>query len=201
MTKSALLVVDAQNDFFPGGALAVPNGNEIIRPLNSMIEFAVTRDGWHVYGSRDWHPADHCSFKEFGGQWPSHCVQNTHGAELHSDLIIKPALLISKGYSRDEEAYSLFAGAYIRHNDWPISAPTLLRPFRELYVAGLATDYCVKATCLDGVKLGFRVYLLTDACRAVNLKPTDEADALQEMWQAGVIFTTTDEIIHDFNPS
>lgn len=190
--RSALLIVDVQKDFCPGGALAVPNGDEVINPLNQAIESGLFD---RIAASRDWHPSDHCSFKEQGGSWPSHCVQNTLGAVLHPLLHLPSrTIIISKGMIRSREEYSLFQGIYLRENDWPLTAEAMLPNYYEIFVGGLATDYCVKATCLDARKLGYTVYLLTDACRAVNLKPTDEADALEKMKKAGVILITTDEI-------
>ncbi|OGN01136.1 MAG: hypothetical protein A3B91_02745 [Candidatus Yanofskybacteria bacterium RIFCSPHIGHO2_02_FULL_41_29] len=194
--RKSLLVVDVQNDFCPGGTLAVTNGNKVVEPLNRMITF-FSKNTWQVILSRDWHPRETKHFKEFGGIWPVHCVQNTPGADFHPKLLISPkTYIISKGYSNTDDGYSPFEGVWLRIKDWPISLEALLWRTSELYIGGLATDYCIKAACLDARKIGYTVYLLTDACRAVNLKPTDEADALKEMRQAGVIFTTTDEVLN-----
>jgi len=192
--RKALLIVDVQNDFCPGGALAVPNGDQVIEPLNKMMGHANNKNG-RILASRDWHSRNN---KKHFSKWPPHCIQNTPGAEFHPLLQLPTrAFTISKGYTNEDDGYSLFEGVYIRKDDWPLSAGSLLYGFNEICVGGLATDYCVKATCLDAVKLGYKVYLLTDACRAVNLKPTDEADALEEMRQAGIIFTTTDQVISE----
>ncbi len=218
--KKALLIIDVQRDFCSGGALAVPNGDQVVAPLNRAIKFALD-NGWYLRASRDWHPVIHCSFKEQGGPWPSHCVQNTPGAKFHPNLHLTWALVISKGLFPEREEYSLFDGIYIRKNDWPLSAGAVLSDCHELYIGGLATDYCVKATALDAVKKGFKTYLLLDACRAVNVnnpnspfrntplakeiieklrigntEPSDEMIAIEEMRQAGVILTTTEKVIN-----
>ncbi|MBI4158133.1 MAG: isochorismatase family protein [Candidatus Yanofskybacteria bacterium] len=194
--KKALLIVDIQNDFCPGGALAVPDGDKVIPPLNKMILYVQKNDDWRIRTSRDWHPVDHCSFQEQAGPWPPHCVQNTPGAEFHpSFLLTAKVVIISKGIFKDKDEYSLFGGICLRPDDWPLSANALLWGCDEVYIGGLAIDYCVKATALDAVKLGFKTYLLTDACRAVNVKPGDDIRALSEMANAGVEFTHTEEVI------
>lgn len=191
-TRPALLVVDVQNDFCPGGALAVTDGDKIIEPTNKAIRF-FDKNGQPIFASRDWHPPDTKHFKDYGGIWPAHCIADTRGAKLHPDLkITGPTYIITKGTSKNDDGYSPFEGtAYGR----PLNE--LLRALKvtELFVCGLATDYCVKAACLDARKLGYTVYLMTDACKAVKLKPGDEALALNEMANAGVIFTTTDEVL------
>lgn len=199
MARKALLVVDVQNDFCPGGALAVTDGDEIIEPINKAIRF-FDKNEKPIFASRDWHPPDTKHFKDYGGIWPVHCVAHTSGAEFHPRLkITGPTYVITKGTSKNDDGYSPFEGtAYGRPLD------ELLRAFKvtELFVCGLATDYCVKASVLDALKLVKdtnhplkKVYLMTDACKAVNLRPGDEALALNEMANAGVIFTTTNEIL------
>src|SRR3989344_2587601 len=175
--RKALLVVDVQNDFCPGGALPVPNGAQVVKPLKGTITH-FHKNGWPVFPSRDWHPEETKHFEEFGGPWPPHCIQNTRGAEFHPDLQFGSGLyyIISKGMDPDiVDSYSPFKGT--AHG---CMLDELLRAhwIKELYVGGLATDYCVKAACLDARKLGYTVYLLIDACRAVNLKPGDEVRAL-----------------------
>jgi len=190
MNRSALLVVDVQNDFCPGGALAVTDGDKVIQPLNRMVELFGEKKERRFF-SRDWHIRGAKHFET----WPVHCIAGTPGAEFHPDLLVpKDAYIISKGYGNND-GYSPFEGLWLRENDWPTLFQNLLPRVTDLYIGGLATDYCVKAACLDARKLGYTVYLLTDACRVVNLKPTDEADAIEEMRLAGVIFTTTDEVI------
>lgn len=204
--KKALLIVDVQNDFCPGGALAVPGGDQVIPPLNRIISYLAPfpgAKGWLIVASRDWHPAEHCSFKEQGGLWLPHCIQDTNGACLHRDLDVHAlnSVVFDKGYQRDKDSYSAFGGSIVLSHmgtfGLRFSLEEILRKLniRELHVGGLATDYCVKATALDAIKLGFKTYLLTDACRAVNVKRGDDVRALNEMLIAGVEFTTTDEVI------
>lgn len=175
--KRALIVVDVQNDFCPGGSLAVERGDEVVAPLNRLIEEFLSR-GEPVYKSRDWHPAATKHFQAHGGTWPVHCVQGTRGAEFHPDLSDDPRVrVVSKGLG-DEDNYSAFDGTTL--------AEDLRREgVREVWVGGLATDYCVKNTVLDAVRAGFKVRALPEAMRAVNLHPGDDARALQEMRAAG----------------
>lgn len=183
--KAALIVVDVQNDFCPGGALGVQNGDEIIPILNRYIEdFNVA--GLPVIATRDWHPEKTAHFKDYGGVWPVHCVQRTRGAEFHPDLRLPPSvILMSKGMAADEDSYSAFHGK----DD---AGTPLARVLRELdveriFVGGLATDYCVKYTALDALRQGFAVVVLSDAVRGVNLNPEDSAQAMQEMAAAGAV--------------
>ena len=191
--RKALLIVDVQNDFCPGGALAVPNGNQVIEPANKVARYA-DESRWPIFFSCDQHPRNSKHFAEFGGQWPVHCIRGTEGAKFHPDLLIpKGAFVISKGLDPKEDGYSPFEG---KRNGILLSDFLLTDlGVTDLYVAGLATDYCVKAACLDAIKYRLRVYLLTDACRAVNVKPGDDIRALSEMANAGVEFITTDEVI------
>ena len=175
--RRALVVVDVQNDFCPGGSLAVERGDEVVAPLNRLIEEFLAR-GEPVFKSRDWHPARTKHFAAYGGTWPVHCVQNTRGAEFHPELLDDPRIrIISKG-TGDEDNYSAFDGTDLA---------SLLRRqgVTEVFVGGLATDYCVKNTVLDALREGFKVRALTEAMRAVNLQPGDDARALEEMRRAG----------------
>ena len=175
--KRALIVVDVQNDFCPGGALAVPHGDEVVTPLNRLIREFLGRDDL-VVKSRDWHPRKTKHFAEFGGMWPVHCVQGTHGAEFHRDLLDDPRIIVvSKGLG-DEDSYSAFDGTDLAE---------LLRKqgVEEVWVGGLATDYCVKNTVLDAAREGFRVKALEDAMRAVEVQPGDGALAVEEMREGG----------------
>ena len=175
--KRALIVVDVQNDFCPGGSLAVERGDEVVAPLNRLIKEFLAR-GEPVFKSRDWHPARTKHFAAYGGTWPVHCVQNTRGAEFHPELLDDPRIqIISKG-TGDEDSYSAFDGTDLAD---------LLRErgVTEVFVGGLATDYCVKNTVLDALREGFKVKALTEAMRAVNLQPGDDARALEEMRRAG----------------
>jgi nicotinamidase/pyrazinamidase len=176
--QTALIVVDVQNDFCPGGALAVAEGDRVIPILNRYVQFCVKKS-LPVYATRDWHPQDHCSFKAHGGPWPVHCVQGTSGAQFHPQLNLpKDVGIISKATDPGEDAYSGFQGTDLarRLKDQGI---------RRILIGGLATDYCVKSTVLDGLKAGFEVYFLADACRAVNVNPEDGQKAMQEMLAAG----------------
>ena len=175
--KRALIVVDVQNDFCPGGALAVAQGDQVVAPLNKLIEEFLER-GEPVFKSRDWHPEKTAHFTAYGGTWPVHCVQNTRGAEFHPQLLDDLHIrVISKGLG-DEDTYSAFDGT-----DLALQLRRL--GIEEVWVGGLATDYCVKHTVLDGLKEGFRVKALEDAMRPVELKSGDGERAIAEMRNAG----------------
>jgi nicotinamidase/pyrazinamidase len=177
-SKKALIVVDVQNDFCPGGSLAVAQGDEVVAPLNKLIKEFLDR-GEPVYKTRDWHPEKTKHFATYGGTWPIHCVQNTRGAEFHSDLLDDPRItVISKGFDERADGYSGFDGTHLAQ---------LLRDeeVKEIWVGGLATDYCVKQTVIDGVQSGFKVKVLADAMRAVNVNPDDGKKAIDEMKEAG----------------
>jgi nicotinamidase/pyrazinamidase len=173
-----LLIVDVQNDFCPGGSLAVADGDAVVPVLNRWIS-ATGKAGVPVYASRCWHPKGHASFAERGGPWPPHCVQNTRGADFHSDLTLPSgAAIISKGTDVDRDDYSAF------HS--PELAERLRRDgVRRLSVGGLALDYCVRATVLDAMKAGFEVSLIRAATRAVEVETGDGERALSEMRAAG----------------
>lgn len=183
--RDALILVDVQNDFCPGGALAVENGDAVVPVLNRYIErFADQR--LPIFATRDWHPAKTTHFKAYGGVWPVHCVQGTHGAEFHPDLKLTPEItIVSAGTGADEDGYSGFLG----RDSSGRSLAALLRDrgVDRLFVGGLATDYCVKHTVLDGIQEGFRVMLIGDAVRGVNLNPGDSEQAIEEMSAAGAI--------------
>lgn len=176
--RDALLVVDVQRDFCAGGALAVPAGDEVVPALNAWLGRAAPARSAIVV-TRDWHPPDHCSFAARGGPWPEHCVQRSEGARLHPELRIPDgAILVSKGTEPDREAYSGFHGTRL--------ADRLRRGGVErLFVGGLALDYCVRATVLDGLAEGFDVHLILAATRAVEVTAGDAARALAEMRRAG----------------
>jgi nicotinamidase/pyrazinamidase len=175
--KRALIVVDVQNDFCPGGALAVAQGDEVVAPLNKLIEEFLER-GEPVFKSRDWHPEKTRHFAAYGGTWPVHCVQNTKGAEFHPELIDDMHIrVVSKGLG-DEDSYSAFDVT-----DLVLQLHRL--GVEEVWVGGLATDYCVKNTVLDALKEGFRVKAFKNAMRAVELKPGDGERAIAEMQNAG----------------
>jgi nicotinamidase/pyrazinamidase len=176
-SRRALLVVDVQNDFCPGGALAVAEGDQVVAPLNKLIEEFLER-GEPVFKSRDWHPPQTKHFAAYGGTWPVHCVQDTKGAEFHPDLIDDLHIrTVSKGLG-DTDCYSAF-------DETDLALQLRRLGVEEVWVGGLATDYCVKSTVLDALKEGFRVKALEHAMRAVEVKPGDGARAIAEMKAAG----------------
>jgi nicotinamidase/pyrazinamidase len=170
----ALIIVDVQNDFCPGGALAVPRGDEVVPVINRLLE-----RHWLSVATKDWHPAGHCSFESRGGPWPPHCVEGTAGAELHPKLdATKIRLVITKGSHPDRDAYSGFQGTELAK---------ILRGkgVNRVVVCGIATDYCVRATAHDALQEGFEVLVLEDAIRGVEVQPGDSQRALDELRQAG----------------
>ncbi len=185
MSRQALIIVDLQNDFCPGGTLAVPEGDKIVPIVNKLIG-TFSWAGWPIVATRDWHPADHCSFKEQGGIWPPHCIQGTPGATFHPNLRLpEKAIIVSKADTPERDAYSGFDGTDLE---------TLLKEagVDRIVVCGLATDYCVKATVIDGLsrrdpfgKAGLAVTVVTDGIRGVDVQPGDSRKALTEMEQAG----------------
>ena len=179
--KKALLIVDVQHDFCPGGALAVKDGDKVVPVINSLMErFDM------VISSQDWHPADTVHFEK----WPPHCIAGTVGADFHPELEwAKIDLRLLKGTENSDDGYSAFEAtnasltSILQENGVP-----------SLYVCGLATDYCVKASVLDALKEGFHTYVITDAIAAVNQKPGDDRRALQEMYTNGCILVESDRI-------
>jgi nicotinamidase/pyrazinamidase len=183
--KRALIVVDVQNDFCPGGALAVAHGDEVIAPLNDLID-EFLQAGEPVYESRDWHPSTTKHFSAYGGTWPIHCVQNTEGAAFHPALTQDPRIeVISKGLG-DKDCYSAF-------DETDLTAKLKQQGVTEVWVGGLATDYCVKNTVMDGLKNGFKVKAIENAMRPVDVNPGDGERAIEEMREAGA------EIIETMN--
>jgi len=181
--RAALLVVDVQNDFCAGGALAVPQSDRVVPVLNEHIEEAVAR-GMTVYASRDWHPAVTDHFTPYGGTWPPHCVQGTHGACFHPGLHLpSAAILVTKGETPNSPGYSVFEG---RTSDGTLFLMDLrTRGITHLYVGGLATDYCVRQSVLDALRAGVKVTVLEDAIAGVDLRPGDSARAMTEMREQG----------------
>lgn len=191
-TGKALLIIDLQNDFCPGGSLAVPEGDKIVGTLNEYIEIFI-KQGVTVFISRDWHPKKTKHFKKFGGVWPEHCIQNTKGAEFHPCLKLPDkTIVISKGMDPDKESYSAFGG----FDDKGVPFIDLLKKsgIKELYIGGLATDYCVKNSVLDALKLGFGVKLLVDAIKGVDLNKGDSEQAVKEMLKNGAVTMSIDKI-------
>jgi len=190
LQDAALILVDIQNDFCPGGALAVNEGDQIVPIVNRLMSrFPL------VISTQDWHPPDHVSFRERGGPWPPHCVQGTRGAELHPDLKTDTiAHYFRKASSPDTDDYSEFAGK----DDRGRTLDQVLRDHgtRKLYAVGLATDYCVLETVLDGLKLGYEVFAVRDAMRAVNVNSADGEQALKKMSDSGATLVTSDEVLN-----
>jgi len=180
----ALVIVDVQNDFLPGGSLAVSQGNQVIEPLNQMIQRFEAK-GLPIFATRDWHPAQHCSFKAQGGIWPPHCIAESHGASFSKELHLPAsAVVISKATQLDKDAYSGFEGT-------DLAQQLRSRHVKRVFIGGLATDYCVINSVKDALKEGFETYVFEDAIRAVNVKPTDEKTAKDEMQAAGAQFLQT----------
>ena len=186
--RTSLIVVDFQNDFAdPAGSLSVSGGLSILPTINAEIAAATAVRAAVVY-TQDWHPQSTPHFARDGGIWPVHCVGGTWGAELHPELIVDGPR-VRKG-ANGEDGYSGFTMRDpVTGNTTPTELEGLLRErdVSRVIVCGLATDYCVKATALDGVRLGFETVLLVDAVRAVDLAPGDGDRAIDEMTAAGVV--------------
>ncbi|MEM1586958.1 MAG: nicotinamidase [Candidatus Bathyarchaeia archaeon] len=183
----ALIVVDVQVDFCPGGALPVPEGDKIIPALNEYIR-RFKAAGALIVATRDWHPPNHISFRTQGGPWPPHCVQGTRGAEFHPNLRLpREAIIMSKATDPLKEAYSGFEGTDLVDE---------LRKagVKRVFVGGLATEYCVKSTVLDAIKYGFETFLLEDAVRGIDVRPGDVERAVKEMLERGAKKITLTEI-------
>jgi nicotinamidase/pyrazinamidase len=178
LAGDALILVDIQLDFLPGGSLAVPHGDEVVPALNHYIA-VFRRLTFPVAATRDWHPPDHCSFKEQGGPWPPHCVAGSDGARF-APLLDLPceARIVSKATARDKDAYSGFEGTDL--DDWLKRAGVA-----RVFVGGLATDYCVLNTVSDALRLGYATFLLLDAVRAVEVNAGDGERAIAEMRRLG----------------
>jgi len=186
--KPALIVVDLQRDFLPGGALPVREGDDVIEPTNALID-GFQAEGLPIVFTRDWHPKDHRSFKPRGGMWPPHAIKDTRGAQFPPSLHVPHGTaIVSKATRKDVEAYSGFQGT-------DLAARLRGRGVEELYVTGLATDYCVKNTVIDGMKEGFRVSIVRDCVRGVNLKRTDSATAFRSMLGRGAGTITSQRLL------
>lgn len=207
--KNVLIVVDLQNDFLPGGALAVSHGDEIIPIINQLLKLPFDAK----VASKDWHPKGHASFasthqKQVGEHtnikskdqilWPDHCIQNSFGAEFAKGLdSSKFESIFYKGTCRDADSYSVF------FDDRQMKSTGLIeylkrKNIEEIFFAGLATDYCVKYSALDALKLGFKTHVITDGCKAVNLNEADESLALEELKKAGAILENSQTVIQSF---
>ncbi len=179
----ALIVVDVQNDFCPGGALAVPDGHDVVPIINDLMSrFS------YVVATQDFHPPGHSSFAEHGGPWPEHCVQGTTGADFHPELDTDGIdEVVQKGTDPTTDGYSGFAGT-------DLAARLERRGVERVFVTGLATDYCVRATALEAIEHGFDVVVLTNAIRAVDVEPGDGDRAIEDMEQAGTATETSERL-------
>ena len=183
LNNAALLIVDYQNDFCPGGALGVSGGDKIAATLNEYIKF-FQKEECVIIASRDWHPPVTSHFKKFGGDWPRHCIQNSVGARFNPKLELpNNAIIISKGMRADEDSYSAFDG--FDEDDKPLNDILKEHNIYTIYIGGLATDYCVKSTVLDALGYGFKVRILMDAVKGVDLNPDDSKKAIDQMLKAG----------------
>jgi nicotinamidase/pyrazinamidase len=192
MKNASLLIIDLQNDFCPGGALPVEEGDMIVPVINDYIS-AFREKKLPILATRDWHPENTTHFKKFGGDWPVHCVQGTAGAEFHPDLRLPyDVVIISGGMDPGEDGYSCFEG---KDEKGQVFNDFLTRKgITDLFVCGIATDYCVKYSVLDALEQGYEVYLLTDAIKGVNLKPQDSQNAAAEMVEKGARTATIAEV-------
>lgn len=176
----ALIVLDVQNDFLLGGRLAVPGGNEIIPLLNRYISYFDAHK-LPIFATRDWHPANHCSFQQQGGLWPPHCIAESEGAAFHPNLELPVDIhIISKATAQEKNAYSGFADTQLN---------TLLQSFgiHRVFIGGIATEYCVLNTVKDALRLHYITYVLEDAICAINKQPEDGLHAIEKMTHLGAI--------------
>lgn len=175
----ALLIVDVQNDFCPGGALGIPGGNQVIPILNRWIRSAQIM-GIPIFFSRDWHPSNHISFRSQGGPWPPHCIQGTAGAEFHPSLLVpETAVILNKADLAESESYSAFGATELGNH-------MKEKAIRRLWIGGLALDYCVLQSALDAHSLGLEVRVLLDGTRAINATSGDAERALVQMESSGI---------------
>ncbi len=178
----ALIFVDMQNDFLPGGSLAVPSGNEIIPILSRYIAFFHAH-GLAIFATRDWHPPDHCSFMQQGGPLPPHCIEASWGAAFPASLEFPCDInIISKATTREKDAYSGFT-------DTPLNGLLKSSGTERVFIGGLATEYCVLNTVKDALRLGYATYILADAVRAINSSSNGGLHALEEMEDLGAVPT------------
>jgi nicotinamidase/pyrazinamidase len=190
--SAALLIVDVQNDFCPGGALAVPAGDRVVPALNGCIA-RFTAAALPVYASRDWHPEDSRHFSTGGGPWPVHCVRGTRGAAFHAGLELPAsAIVVTKGCHPDADGYSAFEGEVQAGESF--GTDLARRGVDHLVVGGLATDYCVRHSVLDALKTGLRVTVVSDGIAGVDVRPGDSVRAIAEMQAAGARFVPASEV-------
>ena len=194
--ESALLLIDLQNDFFSGGRLAVPNAEQIVTPICLLLSAAI-KANLPIFASRDWHPKDSVQFTENGGPWPTHCVAGSHGAQFYKSLRLpENSVVINKGVSSNSHGYSAFETS--AEDGHCLADELSLRGTRSIYVAGLATDYCVLHTVLDAMRLSFHAVLVTDASAAVENTEGDSEKALAQMRTAGARFENSRQVLGQF---
>lgn len=191
-SKAALLIVDVQNDFCPGGALQIQNGNMVIEPINRAVKY-FSAAGLPILASRDWHPPETRHFRPFGGVWPVHCVQGTEGAAFHPGLSLPDeTVVLSKGINPEQDGYSAFEAIT---GDGRMLAELLQElGVRKLYISGLATDYCVLCTTVEALRTGFEVTVLTDAVAGVDIIAGESAGALEDMARAGAHMALVEDL-------
>lgn len=191
--KPALLIVDLQNDYCPGGALQVPNGDRVIKPINRAVDFFAAA-GLPILASRDCHQIFSKHFREHGGAWPVHCVYGTKGADFHPALHLpEKTIVLTKGMNPERHGYSAFEAT----TDNGSMLADLLRMLKvpRLYIAGLATEYCVLCTTMDALRSGFEATVLTDAVAGVDIVPGASDCAIEDMENAGAQLTTVEELL------
>jgi len=189
--NSALVIVDMQNDFCPGGALAVAGGDEIVPVINGYMALFRGK-GLPIIASRDWHPRETKHFEKYGGYWPEHCVQGSFGAMFRAGLLLPPDTpVFSKGMDPDRDDYSALQA---RNDAGTLTEFFIKEGVQALYICGVATDYCVLQTALEGLQLGFSVTVLVDAVRGVDLRQGDSERALEELAATGAVFTRLGEL-------
>lgn len=191
-SKAALLIVDVQNDFCPGGALQIQNGNRVVEPINRAVQYFHTA-GLPILASRDWHPPETRHFQPFGGVWPVHCVRGTEGAAFHPGLLLPDEMVVlSKGINPEQDGYSAFEAIT---GDGRMLAELLQElGVRKLYISGLATDYCVLCTTVEALRTGFEVTVLTDAVAGVDIIAGESAVALEDMAKAGAHMALVEDL-------
>ncbi len=198
MTRKALIIVDVQNDFLPGGSLAVPHGNEVIDIINQLLDKNQDKNLFSfIVASQDWHPENHSSFHTV---WPVHCVQHSHGAELAKNLDhSKIDKIIFKGIHPEMDSYSVF---FDNNHEQQTELDQYLKNnhITDVYILGLATDYCVKYSVLDALSLGYKTYLIADACRGINLQPDDVQKAIEDMKNQGAEIIQSSHVLPDIEP-
>ena len=179
--KKALIIVDLQRDFMPGGSLAVDGGDQLERGISNWITLNQPN---LIVATQDWHPADHCSFKTNGGAWPVHCVENSIGAMIKATFFFDA--IIQKGTDKDVDSYSAFWDNE-RKKETPLKNYLNVKGVTDVYVCGLALNFCVAYTALDSIDAGFKTTVIKNLCRGIDINPGDIDKSIAEMKNAGVV--------------